>query len=124
MDLSAQLCTTRAKLGNVGIQIPSSQQECKKMPQKCTRQLRNATAEESTSQNLREQHQNSSIDKYTIEGNTKLAQCITGIQQAEEVWCMFQHYRAARNHSHEGGLSHLLIPAQANEDPKMCQDWK
>ena len=60
--LSAQLRTTRAELGNVGCPIPLTKRECEQMLQKCTRQLRNAISEESNTQNLREQHQNSLIE--------------------------------------------------------------
>ena len=94
------------------------------MLQKCTKKLRNAITEETTTKNLREQHQNSLIDKYTMEGNTKLAKRIRGIQPAEEVKRVYQRCRAARNLETDGGLSYLLVPSQPDDNPKTCHEWK
>ena len=124
VDLSAQLRTTRAKLGNISHPIPATQRECEQMLLMVTRKLRNAIAKESTTTNLREQHQTTLIDKYTMEGNTKMANRIRGMQRAEEVSRVFQHCRAARNLTHEGGLSYLLVPANPQDNPKTCKEWK
>ena len=74
--------------------------------------------------NLREQHQASLIEKYTMEGNTALSKGIRGMQQAEEVKQVYQCCQAARNLEQEGGLSYLPVPSSSEEDPKTCQDWK
>ena len=94
------------------------------MLQQCTKKLQSAITEETTTKKLCKQHQNSLIDKYIMEGNTKLAKHIQGIQLAEEVKRVYQRCCAARNFDTEGGLSYLLVPSQPDDDPKTCQEWK
>ena len=94
------------------------------MLQQCTRKLKLAISEETETRNLREQHRFCLIEKYTAEGNTALVKPIRGIQRAEEVKRVFQRCRTARNLEHEGGLTHLLVPSQSDQDPKTCNDWR
>ena len=48
IDMTDQICVTRAKLGNIGHPIPTNKVECEQMLQQCTRKLRNAITDKTT----------------------------------------------------------------------------
>ena len=73
-DLSEQIRSTRAKLGSINYPIPENKAQCEQMLRHYTQQLKSAITDELNTQNLREQHQASLIQKHTMEGNSKTSQ--------------------------------------------------
>ena len=66
-------------------------------------------------QNLQRQ-QEKLITEYGAAGNTKLAKKIWGMKQAERINWVFQQRHAARQQDMEGGLTHVLVPVNPNNN--------
>ena len=88
-----------------------------------TRQLKAALQDKIDTRNLRRQHQNTVIQGYEAKGNSKLAKKIRSMQRTEETQRVFKKCQQARHKKEEGGLSHLLIPTNPEENPRTCTDW-
>ena len=123
-DMTENIAQTKAKLGDVGYTLPSTQTECVVALTRATRQLKAAISEEVQSKHLRQQHQNNLIQQHEATGNTKMAKKLRGMQRAEQTKRVFQKCKAARNPPPEGGLSHVLIPVNPNDNPRTCQNWR
>ena len=122
--MTTSIARTKAKLGNAGYHLPQTAELCKKALLMCTRQMKAAIQGELETHNLRKQHQESLIQQYETQGNSKLANKIQGMQKAEQVKHVYQRCRAARNLGTEGGLTHVLVPQDPNDNPRHCKTWK
>ncbi|CAB9507378.1 expressed unknown protein [Seminavis robusta] len=57
-------------------------------------------------------------------GDKKLVKALKHIQRAEDSNTIFDKLRIIRNKIPSGGLKHLLVPENPNENPKECQHWR
>ena len=123
--MSNNIACTKAKLGNVGYILPEEVDLYQQALVQVTRQLKAAIQGEIKTQNLCNQHQEKLIHQHKAAGNSKLAKKIRGICHVENTKRVFQKCCAARQQSHEGGLSHVLIPPEHMEDdPRICKNWR
>ena len=121
--MSESIARMKAKLGDAGYALPNSLQQCTQVLINCTKQLKAAIREELETNNLRRSHQDQLIEKHEALGNSKLAKKIRGMKRAEATKHVFQRCKAARQLGGEGGLSHVLIPADPTDDPRTCMTW-
>ena len=123
-NMSDSIARTKAKLGDAGYELPGTLELCTQVLHRCTRQLKAAIREELATNNLRRQHQDQRIEHHEAAGNTKLAKKIRGMKNAESTKRVFQRCRAARNLGAEGGLTHVLVPDNPNDNPRTCDHWR
>ena len=123
-DMTESIARTKAKLGDAGYQLPNSLTHCTQALASCTRQLKAAIRDETETHNLRRHHQTQLIEKHEAAGNSKMAKKIRGMQRAEATKKVFQKCRAAQNIGTEGGLTHVMIPANPTDHPRTCTTWK
>ena len=81
-DMMESISRTKAKLGDAGYELPTTQETCIKALLSCTRQLKAAIQEELETQHLRRNHQDKLIEKYEATGNSKMAKKVRGMQRA------------------------------------------
>ena len=122
-DMTKLIARTKARLGNAGYELPDTVDQCIKALQKCTRQLKAALHDKLETRNLRQQHQDRLIKLHEDTGDSKLAKKIRGMKHVEEVKRVFQRCRKARQLGTEGGLSHVMVPTDPEENPRTCTEW-
>ena len=88
------------------------------------RHLKAAIQDELDTKNLRQEHQNTLLWNHEAAGNSKLAQKIRGIQRVEETKQVFKKCQHACHRREEGGLNHVLVPNNPDENPRTCMEWR
>ena len=115
------------KLGNIGIEIPESIEDCTKYLRENTKVLKDTVAAEMKDSQNRRRYQEASIQAYTDSGNTGAADIVKKIQRAEATAQVFKQCAFLRGKTKEGGLTYVRVPVDSTRDPKSCkddQDWK
>ena len=65
------------------------------------------------------------LASFIEQGNKEHAQLLRRIKRGEETKRLFRKLAVARGKTHEGGLSHISVPADPEcTDYKNCQEWK
>ena len=123
-DMSKSITQTKAKLGDASYELPSSLEQCTKALLSCTRQLKAAIQDKMETKNLRRHHQDQLIEKYETAGDLKMARKIQGMKRAEGLQRVFQKCKAAQNSGTEGGLTHIMVPADPTNHPLTCTQWR
>jgi len=122
-DLSDALEDTKSKLGSLGFALPRTAQECRSALTRHNQEFKAVLKEEHETRKMRKQHLEKLVKQYTAAGNQKEAKIIKQIKRAEDISQVYTKLRTIRNLSH-GGLSHVLVPANPNDSPQTCQEWK
>ena len=72
---------------------------------------------------LRSEHLDSLANQYDTEGKSNEARRLHQQRRAEATARVWKKCAAARGLTNEGGLSHVLIPTDPNDNPKTCTEW-
>ena len=123
--MTESIARTKTKLGNTGYKLPATSDLCIQALARCTWQLKAALKDKIETNQLQQKHQETLIQAHEVTGNTKMAKRIRGMKRAEEVKSVFQRCQAARQtRRHEGGLTHVLLPVQPEDNTRSCEEWK
>ena len=113
----------RLKLDHLGVMVPNDLQELKNL-QKANRKVQLATAkDEVKSRNQRRTFQDELAAEALAAGDKERARKIRQIQRAEAMKAVWTKCAVARGLNKGGGLSHVLVPTNPDEDPKQCEEW-
>jgi Sec-independent protein translocase protein TatA len=123
-NLEDTIAETRAKLGSIGVTIPNTLEECRRALNQYKKEFQATIREETKSKQFRQDHQKKLIQEYEQKGDKKEAAILRRIQRVEQVKKVFLKCKAARNLLREGGISHLMVPTDQTQDPKVCTDWR
>ena len=111
------------KLSSTGMDLPPTLEGCRVLRRQNLKQLRALERDELRTGASRKQHQNSLIEMYRAAGKTLNERAVRRIQRAEEMARVWKQCAAARGLNRGGGLSHVLVPEDPNDDLKTCQNW-
>jgi hypothetical protein len=123
-DLTTEIEETSIKLSSFGYTLPNTLADCWAALSQQIKEIKKTTREEDKSRKLRNQHLEKLIEAHDQNGNKKEANNARQIKKAEQVKRVFQKLRAIRGLMTSGGLSHVLVPVDPNENPKTCTEWR
>jgi hypothetical protein len=122
-DTATQTDDARTNLATLGIAIPETLEECKRLKNQMQRELKSTIKEEENSKQKRKEHLDELIAKSTqVSRNTTAI--LKRIRNAEEIKEVFEKCAKARGKQIRGGLSNLLVPAVPGTNPKHCENWR
>ena len=122
-DYDTRMEQLQSKLHGTGMDLPPTIEECRLLRRQNLRQLRALERDEIKTGASRRTHQNSLIDMYAAAGKTLTAKVIRRIQKAEETARVWKQCAAARGLTKTGGIAHVLVPEDPNDDVTTCQNW-
>jgi uncharacterized protein YxeA len=122
-DFTDAIEEARAELGSFGIDLPDNLNDARKILHQTEREFEATIREETKSQQLRKQHQEKLADEYEAKGDKEEARIIRRMQRRSKKK-VYLKCKATRGLNRQGGISHLLVPEDPNEDPKTCKNWR
>lgn len=124
VSLQENIDHLQEKLGSLRYEVPATLDECKQQLQAVQKEFKTLLLQELTTRKLRCQLQDTLLQQYQQEGNSKMAKKLRQIKRAEEVSHVYRKLDRIRKPFHQGGLSHLLVPEDPNDNPKTCTSWR
>ena len=121
-DYSKTIEILTARLGCDTITIPAGTPELRAYHRAHVKTFKKMIREEMKTGELRIQHQEDLISQYIAEGNHKQAKILRRMQRAEAMERVWMKCRVARGLK-KGGLSHIEVPTNPNDNPRTCTDW-
>jgi hypothetical protein len=97
--------------------------ECRRTLEKHNREFKAIIREETRTKQQRREHLEQLIATRDSNGDTDKAKIIRSIKRAEKQQRTFQQCRNLRFPNRQGGLAHVLIPEDPNDNPKTCTSW-
>jgi len=122
-DTSTQTDDARTNLATLGILVPETLEECKKLKNQMQRELKSMIKEEEKTKQNRKEHLDELIARSTQDSRNTTA-ILKRIKKAEELKEVFKKCAKARGKRIRGGLSNLLVPTVPGTNPKNCEDWR
>jgi hypothetical protein len=123
-NLMTEIEDTSIKLSSIWYTLPNTLAECWAALSQQIKEIKKTTREEEKSRKLQNQHLKKLIETHHQNGNKKEANSVHQIKKAEQDKGVFQKLRAIRGLMTSGGLSHVLVPIDPNENPKTCTEWR
>jgi hypothetical protein len=122
-DFTETLEEIRGKLDSAGFELPPSLDECRRALDKHNKEFKAIIREETRTKQQRREHLEQLIATRDSNGDTDKAKIIRSIKRAEKQQRTFQKCRNLRFPNRQGGLAHVLIPEDPNDNPKTCTSW-
>ena len=103
--------------------VPASWAQCVLEYKTAKKKLREMEKAELTTKQLRYAHLEARAEVLAYQGHRTKAQHLEQLIKGEQTRDTYAYLGHVMNKNKDGGLSHLEVPANQQEDPKQCKEW-